>query len=152
MGIRTCKQRTAECLWFFFSSRRRHTRFDCDWSSDVCSSDLNDQNANSDPNAPPSMESRRLSVNNCRTRRHRLAPMDSRSAISFWRAEARASRRLADRKSVVEGKRGESGGRRIIKKKKKKEIIGRVSMNKVVGVMKLVWISIGEMDILWMVI
>src|SRR5256886_9508777 len=29
-------------LWsfFFFSSRRRHTRFDCDWSSDVCSSDL----------------------------------------------------------------------------------------------------------------
>src|SRR5256886_13608756 len=31
-----------ECgvLFFFFSSRRRHTRFDCDWSSDVCSSDL----------------------------------------------------------------------------------------------------------------
>src|SRR2546430_8968829 len=27
---------------FFFSSRRRHTRFDCDWSSDVCSSDLSD--------------------------------------------------------------------------------------------------------------
>src|SRR6266853_6163590 len=25
---------------FFISSRRRHTRFDCDWSSDVCSSDL----------------------------------------------------------------------------------------------------------------
>src|SRR2546430_12393219 len=23
----------------FFSSRRRHTKFDCDWSSDVCSSD-----------------------------------------------------------------------------------------------------------------
>src|SRR5712691_7250636 len=28
-------------LWsLFFSSGRRHTRFDCDWSSDVCSSDL----------------------------------------------------------------------------------------------------------------
>src|SRR5207237_5080461 len=27
-------------LFFFFSSRRRHTRFKCDWSSDVCSSDL----------------------------------------------------------------------------------------------------------------
>src|SRR5260370_5844513 len=27
-------------LLFFFSSRRRHTRFKCDWSSDVCSSDL----------------------------------------------------------------------------------------------------------------
>src|SRR3990167_1249965 len=27
-------------IYFFFSSRRRNTRFDCDWSSDVCSSDL----------------------------------------------------------------------------------------------------------------
>src|SRR5260370_28260901 len=27
-------------MTFFFSSRRRHTRFKCDWSSDVCSSDL----------------------------------------------------------------------------------------------------------------
>src|SRR5690242_21107599 len=27
-------------LFFFFSSRRRHTRLTCDWSSDVCSSDL----------------------------------------------------------------------------------------------------------------
>src|SRR5688572_31164019 len=27
---------------FFFSSRRRHTSFDCDWNSDVCSSDLPD--------------------------------------------------------------------------------------------------------------
>src|SRR5438876_4946850 len=28
------------CLFFFFSSRRRHTRWTGDWSSDVCSSDL----------------------------------------------------------------------------------------------------------------
>src|SRR5690606_40036490 len=28
------------CFLFFFSSRRRHTRFSRDWSSDVCSSDL----------------------------------------------------------------------------------------------------------------
>src|SRR2546421_2193313 len=34
-GVRTC------VLMFFFSSRRRHTRSDRDWSSDVCSSDLN---------------------------------------------------------------------------------------------------------------
>src|SRR2546430_11064892 len=27
-------------VFFFFSSKRRHTSFDCDWSSDVCSSDL----------------------------------------------------------------------------------------------------------------
>src|SRR5260221_6214174 len=31
-GVQTCA--------FFFSSRRRHTRSLCDWSSDVCSSDL----------------------------------------------------------------------------------------------------------------
>src|SRR5690606_39297288 len=30
------------CDFFFFSSRRRHTRFSRDWSSDVCSSDLLD--------------------------------------------------------------------------------------------------------------
>src|ERR1017187_5573692 len=29
------------CCFFFFSSRRRHTRYIGDWSSDVCSSDLN---------------------------------------------------------------------------------------------------------------
>src|SRR2546430_3075976 len=32
--------------FFFFSSRRRHTRFDCDWSSDVCSSDLSSERQN----------------------------------------------------------------------------------------------------------
>src|SRR3989475_1966704 len=31
-GVQTCA--------LPISSRRRHTRFDCDWSSDVCSSDL----------------------------------------------------------------------------------------------------------------
>src|SRR5438270_458830 len=31
---------SSDLMFFFFSSRRRHTRFDCDWSSDVCSSDL----------------------------------------------------------------------------------------------------------------
>src|SRR5690606_35531044 len=32
-------------LIFFFSSRRRHTRFSRDWSSDVCSSDLEQEQA-----------------------------------------------------------------------------------------------------------
>src|SRR3712207_7100504 len=32
-------------LFFFFSSRRRHTRYWRDWSSDVCSSDLSPDNA-----------------------------------------------------------------------------------------------------------
>src|SRR5699024_12195790 len=33
---------TVFLLFFFFSSRRRHTRSKRDWSSDVCSSDLED--------------------------------------------------------------------------------------------------------------
>src|SRR3989442_15616758 len=33
-------ERTEDVIFFFFSSRRRHTRCGRDWSSDVCSSDL----------------------------------------------------------------------------------------------------------------
>src|SRR5215204_2723988 len=33
-------KRSMTVSFFFFSSRRRHTRSLCDWSSDVCSSDL----------------------------------------------------------------------------------------------------------------
>src|SRR5688572_32515810 len=47
LGVGCCWERL---VFFFFSSRRRHTRFDCDWSSDVCSSDL--QKATS-ANQPP---------------------------------------------------------------------------------------------------
>src|SRR5260221_13928708 len=36
-------------LIFFFSSRRRHTRSLCDWSSDVCSSDLGHQDNEGSP-------------------------------------------------------------------------------------------------------
>src|SRR5687768_1724573 len=36
-------------LFFFFSSRRRHTRCSRDWSSDVCSSDLEAQRRGHDP-------------------------------------------------------------------------------------------------------
>src|SRR5687768_17759826 len=32
----------SDFIFFFFSSRRRHTRCSRDWSSDVCSSDLGD--------------------------------------------------------------------------------------------------------------
>src|SRR2546430_4190782 len=39
-GKKICGGGSLYPICFFFSSRRRHTRFDCDWSSDVCSSDL----------------------------------------------------------------------------------------------------------------
>src|SRR5699024_11230958 len=35
-----CEVSVCILIWFFFSSRRRHTRSKRDWSSDVCSSDL----------------------------------------------------------------------------------------------------------------
>src|SRR5690242_21201755 len=38
-------------FFFFFSSRRRHTRLTCDWSSDVCSSDLNESRCETGANA-----------------------------------------------------------------------------------------------------
>src|SRR3712207_9333244 len=43
---------------FFFSSRRRHTRYWRDWSSDVCSSDLRSCAAPACPAAPRSTTSR----------------------------------------------------------------------------------------------
>src|SRR5688572_1785384 len=39
IGRASCRERV-EMSVVAVSSRRRHTRFDCDWSSDVCSSDL----------------------------------------------------------------------------------------------------------------
>ena len=47
------------------------------------------------PAMPPMAASNRLSVNNCLMRRARVAPIDSRTEISFWRAVARESSRLA---------------------------------------------------------
>src|SRR5262249_59475686 len=40
-GVRACDRSLEQLCCFFFSSRRRHTRLVSDWSSDVCSSDLN---------------------------------------------------------------------------------------------------------------
>src|SRR5436190_18484763 len=43
---------TEKHVFFFFSSRRRHTRSLCDWSSDVCSSDLMVKTRRFDPGVP----------------------------------------------------------------------------------------------------
>src|SRR5260370_31914708 len=44
--------------FFFCSSRRRHTRFKCDWSSDVCSSDLTEEKG-TDGTPPMSVEGKK---------------------------------------------------------------------------------------------
>src|SRR2546430_9326175 len=62
MAVSFITLNTYDVFFFFFSSRRRHTRFDCDWSSDVCSSDLamvvgsQEQPASSVPKVQPSPE------------------------------------------------------------------------------------------------
>src|ERR1039457_7721061 len=77
---------------FFFSSRRRHTRLQGDWSSDVCSSDL------------------------CYSAILGLA-QKPRSGLAGLATISHAAN--ADRKSVVWGKSVDLGGRRIIIKKGK---------------------------------
>src|SRR5256885_14911600 len=80
-------------VFFFFSSRRRHTRLQGDWSSDVCSSDLWRWRSST---------SWRCWASGTRRRGGPVPPA------------------VRDRERGVEGKRVDLGGRRIIKKKKKK--------------------------------
>src|SRR5690606_40499325 len=66
---------------FFFSSRRRHTRFSRDWSSDVCSSDLTyASHHSSKASAEPSMPSN-LSRKHARSEERRVGK-ESRSRWS----------------------------------------------------------------------
>src|SRR3712207_9067270 len=92
---------------FFFSSRRRHTRYWRDWSSDVCSSDLT-----------PGGTSRQLQV---------LGVDPEAASAMLWFREDFAARPLpallgevgrSEERRV--GKSVDLGGRRIIKKKKNK--------------------------------
>src|SRR6266568_1883190 len=94
-------------LFFFFSSRRRHTSWNCDWSSDVCSSDLRPrrrrQRLRLDAAVGPS--SGRGQIAGCwrgRRRRHLLpatrhAPRRPRRRVAEDRAELRARRYRSER-------------------------------------------------------
>src|SRR3712207_8636646 len=106
-------------LVLFFSSRRRHTRYWRDWSSDVCSSDLD----------PGERDTPFSACHRCR------ATQDNKPAIllggnreknrvlvgrRFGSCGGRRAGAGRDRERGGEGKRVDLGGRRIIKKKKKK--------------------------------
>src|SRR5689334_16196396 len=108
---------------FFFSSRRRHTMWNCDWSSDVCSSDLEprpgagrteDEGVVVDRRPAPGhggTERRLLRAEKLRDGRRERQP-DRRE-----RRRAHAGRRRdEDRKSGVEGKSGGLGGRRRMRR------------------------------------
>ena len=52
------------CIFvFFFSSRRRHTRSDRDWSSDVCSSDLNKEYKDIKENKNLTFQEKKMFIN-----------------------------------------------------------------------------------------
>src|SRR2546430_17475559 len=100
---------------FFFSSRRRHTRFDCDWSSDVCSSDLLQTGTlNADPffeyayNYDGNYQGIGGSAYTQDKFQLHQRSFESNSVTNFMRSEERRV-----------GKSVDLGGRRIIKKKKK---------------------------------
>src|SRR5207249_9762844 len=75
---------------FFFSSRRRHTRSKRDWSSDVCSSDLNPRH----PHTPNRFSTRATATGTpqgCIRRKHsgKAAPIESGPADKRRRSEER---------------------------------------------------------------
>src|SRR5690606_40130290 len=96
--------------FFFFSSRRRHTRFSRDWSSDVCSSDL--RRAGPERARPSAFQEPAPGMPGPRA----LAPLAvGRSGRGHDLPDLeRHVQRLADRKSVVAGKGG-GGGRTTYK-------------------------------------
>src|SRR2546430_9574362 len=101
---------------FFFSSRRRHPRFDCDWSSDVCSSDLTRRHC-------CTMERSWLSDVSCLTRLAGRLPRWTHSRSSSTAASTAASVPNASAMRSEErrvGKGGEIwGGAGSLKKKNK---------------------------------
>src|SRR2546430_15789072 len=95
----------------FFSRRRRHTRFDCDWSSDVCSSDLValwwfQAVAKADPR-----------YRDAKAQADRLGGGPGPQPADEAPRAAAGANGAAERKGGGGGKGVDLGGRRIIKKK-----------------------------------
>src|SRR5437868_14445266 len=97
---------------FFFSSRRRHTRSKRDWSSDVCSSDLSLRKDSTILHAN-GIRSSTVVVTAGSSLLRRSIPVRSRliGTVRRWPS-------MRDRKSVVQGKSVDLGGRGMSKKKK----------------------------------
>src|SRR3712207_8925130 len=101
-------------LFFFFSSRRRHTRYWRDWSSDVCSSDLG---------APVARPSAVICIGmNYAAHAAESGAAPPERPVLFLKTPNTVGgpddpvQIPRDRKSGAEGKRLDLGGRRIIKK------------------------------------
>src|SRR5256885_5824633 len=91
-----CLACTMCCVVFFFSSRRRHTRLQGDWSSDVCSSDLSKAATRAVRACRPS----------CRSRQQRALPRrrSSREDVAVQGIEGAAA--LLGGRSLRQRRRG----------------------------------------------
>src|SRR5690606_40202176 len=103
--------------FFFFSSRRRHTRFSRDWSSDVCSSDL--------PTAPPRSNPRRRLDRGLAKPGSRRRGLDRGGAVGRGR-DGGSGLRSEERRVGKEG-RGRWRADRLKKKKTVERLRGRDS-------------------------
>src|SRR5436189_4867401 len=75
---------------FFFSSRRRHTRYIVDWSSDVCSSDLEDSAHKAKDDGRIYMAQQYIVlISNVNAEVHRIRARFKREAIASLRKETK---------------------------------------------------------------
>src|SRR5256885_10331242 len=93
-GLSACRF----CSVFFFSSRRRHTRLQGDWSSDVCSSDLRRVRAVLRGELPDLLE--RIDKGE-RILRDEMQLVPQAVELRLLRVVEHQPREIGDRKSVV---------------------------------------------------
>src|SRR5688500_19314647 len=99
-------------VYFFFSSRRRHTRLQGDWSSDVCSSDLG-------RNVPSHVEYARRIRTEITAARHSLnasANLPLHQAASQMSQLRKSCSERSEERRVGKGGRGGGGGRGVRRK------------------------------------
>src|SRR3712207_6941273 len=101
-------------LVFFFSSRRRHTRYWRDWSSDVCSSDLRPLPCRNDPDlwfaeSPAQLEQAKTLCAECPVRDACLAgALDRGEPWGVWGGE------IFERGAVIPRKRPRGRPRKVV--------------------------------------
>src|SRR5262245_62737379 len=91
------------CVFFFFSSRRRHTRCLSDWSSDVCSSDLDRLVGGSRRRRAACPSPRRRAADRSEERRV------GKECRSRWSPEHEKKKREAERAGRCGGEEGKTG-------------------------------------------
>src|SRR5690606_40389671 len=99
-------------VFFFFSSRRRHTRFSRDWSSDVCSSDLEQHGGDHSDRAAVRPVAQDQSEGDDHRRGQRVARSVAQQQIGRASCRERVERSAGG--AVRKKKRGTETGERVL--------------------------------------